>query len=52
MCLTSALAYYDLTDAIPAALEVAIPRGSSTPASTGVIAWHRFDRATFEIRRA
>jgi hypothetical protein len=35
--------------AIPAALEVAIPRGSRTPASTGAIAWHRLDRATFEI---
>lgn len=49
ICLSSALAYYDLTDAIPAALDVAIPRGSRTPASTGAIAWHHFDRATFEI---
>lgn len=51
ICLTSALAYHDLTDAIPAALDVAIPRGSRTPASTGAIAWHQFDRATFEIGR-
>jgi predicted transcriptional regulator of viral defense system len=51
ICLTSALAHYDLTDAIPAALDVAIPRGSRTPASTGAIAWHQFDRATFEIGR-
>lgn len=51
ICLTSALAYHDLTDAIPAALDVAIPRGSRTPASTGAIAWHHFDRATFEIGR-
>lgn len=51
ICLTSALAYHDLTDAIPAALDVAIPRGSRTPASTGAIAWHQFDRATFEIER-
>jgi hypothetical protein len=51
ICLTSALAYHDLTDAIPAALDIAIPRGARTPASTGAIAWHHFDRATFEIGR-
>ena len=49
ICLISALAHYDLTDAIPRALDVAIRRGSRTPASTGAIAWHQFDRATFEI---
>src|SRR3979409_901140 len=37
--------------ATPAALDVAIPRGSRTPASTGAIAWHQFDRATCEIGR-
>jgi hypothetical protein len=51
ICLASALAHHDLTDAIPAALDVAIPRGSRTPASTGAIAWHHFDRATYEIGR-
>ena len=51
ICLASALAHHELTDAIPAALDVAIPRGSRTPASTGAIAWHQFDRATFEIGR-
>jgi predicted transcriptional regulator of viral defense system len=51
ICLVSALAQYGLTDPIPAALDVAIPRGSRTPASTGAIAWHQFDRATFEIGR-
>lgn len=51
ICLTSALAHHDLTDTIPPALDVAIPRGSRTPASTGAIAWHQFDRATFEIGR-
>ena len=51
ICLTSALAHYDLTDAIPTALDVALPRGSRTPASTGAIAWHHFDRATFDIGR-
>jgi hypothetical protein len=51
ICLTSALAFHDLTDAIPTALDVAIPRGARTPASTGAIAWHHFDRITFEIGR-
>jgi predicted transcriptional regulator of viral defense system len=51
ICLTSALAFHDLTDAIPAALDVAIPRGSRRPATTGAIAWHLFDRATFDIGR-
>lgn len=51
ICLASALAHHDLTDAIPAALDVAIPRGARTPASTGAIAWHKFDPATFEIGR-
>lgn len=51
ICLTSALAHHDLTDTIPAALDIAIPRGSRTPASTGAIAWHHFDRASFEIGR-
>jgi hypothetical protein len=45
------LAHHELTDAIPAALDAAIPRGSRTPASTGAIAWHQFDRATFDIGR-
>ncbi|WP_319446906.1 MULTISPECIES: type IV toxin-antitoxin system AbiEi family antitoxin domain-containing protein [unclassified Mycobacterium] len=51
ICLTSALAHHDLTDTIPAALDVAIPRGSRTPAGTGAIAWHHFDRSTFELGR-
>ncbi|MGB0436762.1 MAG: type IV toxin-antitoxin system AbiEi family antitoxin domain-containing protein [Mycobacterium sp.] len=51
ICLISALAYHDLTDTIPAALHIAIPRGARTPASTGAITWHQFDRATFEIGR-
>lgn len=51
ICLTSALAHHELTDAIPTALDVAIPRGSRTPTSTGAIAWHQFNRATFDIGR-
>lgn len=51
ICLTSALALHDLTDTIPTALDVAIPRGARIPAVAGGIAWHSFDRATFEIGR-
>ncbi|TMS51046.1 hypothetical protein E0T84_21040 [Mycobacterium sp. DBP42] len=51
ICLTSALAYHELTDAIPSTLDVAIPRGARPPASTGAITWHLFDRDTFEIGR-
>ncbi len=51
ICLTSALARYDLTDTIPRALDVAIPRGTRIPKSTGAIAWHQFDNATFTLGR-
>lgn len=51
ICLTSALAHHDLTDTIPPALDIAIPRGSRTPAATGAITWHHFDPATFDIGR-
>lgn len=51
ICLTSALAYHDLTDAIPDALDIAIPRGSRIPATEGAIRWHLFARETFEIGR-
>lgn len=51
ICLISALAHYDLTDAIPVALHVAIPRGSRMPAASASIAWHQFDKPTFEIGR-
>lgn len=45
------VAHHELTNVIPATLDVAIPRGSRTPTSTGAIAWHQFDRATFDIGR-
>ena len=52
ICLTSALAHYELTDSIPAALDMAIPRGSRIPApGTSAITWHLFDRATFDLGR-
>lgn len=51
ICLTSALAHHDLTVEIPAAMDVAIPRGVRAPATPATIAWHQFDRATFDIGR-
>ncbi|MBN9212778.1 MAG: hypothetical protein BGO45_00025 [Microbacterium sp. 71-36] len=51
ICLVSALAYHDLTDTIPQALDVAIPRGTRTPASAAAIDWHQFDAATFDLER-
>ncbi|MFC4242246.1 type IV toxin-antitoxin system AbiEi family antitoxin domain-containing protein [Gryllotalpicola reticulitermitis] len=51
ICLTSALAQYDLTDVIPSALDIAIPRGVRIPAGGSAIAWHSFDRATFLLGR-
>lgn len=51
ICLTSALAHYDLTDAIPDALDVALPRGARTPATSSAIRWHHFDRPTFSFGR-
>lgn len=51
ICLTSALAYYDLTETIPTALDIAIPRGARIPAASPSIAWHSFDRATFDVGR-
>jgi predicted transcriptional regulator of viral defense system len=51
ICLASGLAYYDLTDVIPPALDIAIPRGSRIPAGETAIAWHLFDRATFDLGR-
>lgn len=51
ICLTSALAHYDLIDDIPAALHIAIPRGARAPATTGAIEWHHFDTDTFNLGR-
>lgn len=51
VCLLSALAHYDLTDAIPEALDVAIPRGARKPATAAAIRWHQFDKDTFDLGR-
>lgn len=51
LCLTSALAYHDLIDDIPDAVDLAIPRGSRIPATEGAISWHTFAAATFNVGR-
>lgn len=52
-CLTSALAYWDLTDEIPRAVHFAVPRGSRPPTidypPTNI---HVFDADTFELGRS
>lgn len=52
ICLTSALAHHDLTDTLPAALDVAIPRGARAPATASAIRWHVFAKATFALGRS
>lgn len=51
ICLLSALARHDLTDAIPARHDIALPRDRWHPQLGEVIRWHSFDRATFDIGR-
>ncbi len=51
ICLTSALAYHDLTDAIPDTLNIAIPRGTRSPTTEQAITWHQFDTETFDLGR-
>ena len=51
LCLRSALARHGLIDDIPAEIDIAVPRGSWTPATTAPVRWRHFDTDTFEIRR-
>lgn len=51
ICLTSALAYHDLTDTIPDTLDIAIPRGTRPPATQAAITWHLFAKETFDLGR-
>lgn len=51
LCLTSALARHGLTDQIPAAIDLAIPRGRHAPQLTPAINWHHFARDTFTLGR-
>ncbi|MGH7919811.1 MAG: type IV toxin-antitoxin system AbiEi family antitoxin domain-containing protein [Candidatus Dormibacteraceae bacterium] len=51
LCLETALARHGLIDAIPAALDIAVPRGSTRPTLKAPIRLHQFDRRTFELGR-
>jgi len=52
LCLQSALARHDLTDDIPARIDIALPRQTWTPATRAPVSWHQFNRRTFDIGRA
>jgi len=52
LCLVSALARHELTDLIPAAHDVALPRGAWRPRTSAFVRWHTFDRPTFELGRS
>lgn len=51
LCLETALARHDLIDSIPAAIDIAIPRGAHRPALKAPVRLHMFDRDTYEIGR-
>lgn len=51
LCLTTALAHHDLTDANPATIDVALPARAHRPAVAAPVTWHMFDRVTFDIGR-
>jgi len=52
ICLSSALAHYDLVDEIPAATDLALPRGAHRPdQGRAALRWHWFDADTFELGR-
>jgi hypothetical protein len=51
LCLTSALARHDLTDAIPSKIDTALPRGTRRPPTAAPVRWHLFARDTFDIGR-
>lgn len=51
LCLTSALAHHDLSDAIPFTSDIALPRGTHHPVGLSNVSWHSFDPATFSIGR-
>src|SRR5688500_17415032 len=48
ICLLSSLSIHELTDEIPRATDIALPRGERTLSTKlAPIRWHSFDRATF-----
>lgn len=51
MCLTTALARHGLTDEIPAAIDIALPRGRWKPVTAAPVTWHSFAPNTFGVGR-
>ena len=51
LCLETALARHHLIDSIPAAIDVAVPRGATRPALNAPCRLHQFDRGTFPLGR-
>jgi predicted transcriptional regulator of viral defense system len=51
LCLVSALARHDLTDLIPASIDIALPRGQRRPRVAAPVTWHAFAPVTFDIDR-
>ena len=51
LCLTTALALHDLTDAIPSVLDVALPRSRRPPRLSAPVRWHRFHEDTYDLGR-
>jgi len=49
LCSTTALARHGLTDAIPARIDAALPRGHRHPATVAPVSWHAFAAGTFDI---
>jgi predicted transcriptional regulator of viral defense system len=51
LCLISALSRHELTDIIPSAHDIAVPRGTWQPLTSAPVHWHQFDIPTFGIGR-
>lgn len=51
LCLVSALAHHGLTDQIPCAIDIAIPRGRRPRKLGAPVVWHHFARNTFDLGR-
>ncbi|HSZ13418.1 MAG TPA: hypothetical protein VK790_05225 [Solirubrobacteraceae bacterium] len=51
LCLETALARHGLIDSIPAAIDIAIPRGKTRPALKAPCRLHQFDPQTFDVGR-
>lgn len=51
LCLSTALARHGLSDAVPARIDVALPRGQRFPRVQAPVMWHAFAPDTFDIGR-